>query len=92
MTLESKSNPERCLTVVMPCFNEIGTVERVLERVLASPCTEEVIVVDDGSTDGTREILEKVDHPRVRVLLPTAEPGQGRRAAAGIRRGPQPRS
>ena len=90
VTLDPKPTPEPCLSVVMPCFNEIGTIESVLERVLASPYTEEVVVVDDGSTDGTREVLAKVDDPRVRVLPPAAEPGQGRRAAPGVRRGHAP--
>ncbi len=83
MTLDSNPTPERCLTVVIPCFNEIGTVERVLDRVLASPYTEEVVVVDDGSTDGTREVLEKFDHPRVRVVFQLRNQGKG----AALRRG-----
>ena len=73
----------RCLSVVMPCFNEIGTVERVIDRVVASPYTEEIVVVDDGSTDGTREVLEKIDHPRVRVIFQARNQGKG----AALRRG-----
>jgi glycosyltransferase involved in cell wall biosynthesis len=67
----------------MPCFNEIGTVERVIERVLSSPLTQELIVVDDGSTDGTREVLEKIDHPRTRVVFQPQNRGKG----AALRRG-----
>ena len=47
--------PFPCLSVVIPCYNEAATVEVVIEQVLASPYTRELIVVDDGSTDGTRE-------------------------------------
>jgi glycosyltransferase involved in cell wall biosynthesis len=77
-----------CLSVVVPCFNEERTVEQVLERVLASPYTAEVLVVDDGSTDGTREVLAKlVDapdaDPRLRVLLQPENRGKG----AALRRG-----
>jgi glycosyltransferase involved in cell wall biosynthesis len=46
------------LSVVIPCFNEIGTIGQVLEAVKASPVKNcEIIIVDDCSTDGTRELL-----------------------------------
>ena len=61
----------------MPCFNERETVEVILKRVLDSPFTGEVLVVDDGSTDGTRELLTKIDEPRVRVLLQRRNSGKG---------------
>jgi 2-polyprenyl-3-methyl-5-hydroxy-6-metoxy-1,4-benzoquinol methylase len=74
---------QRCLSVVMPCFNEAATVAAVIDRVLASPYTGEVIVVDDGSTDGTTTILADVDDPRVRVLTQPRNQGKG----AALRRG-----
>lgn len=76
-------DPARCLSVVIPCFNEVATIQEVIDRVLASPCTREVIVVDDRSTDGTREILEKLDEPNVRVILQPVNRGKG----AALRRG-----
>ena len=76
-----------CLTVVIPCYNEVGTVQAVIDSVLASPWTAEVVVVDDGSTDGTRDVLAKVDgapgYDRVRVLLQDRNQGKG----AALRRG-----
>ncbi|NEO24890.1 glycosyltransferase family 2 protein [Moorena sp. SIO4A5] len=56
------------LSVIIPCFNEVNTIATVIEAVKASPVKEcEIIVVDDYSTDGTREILESsleshIDH------------------------------
>jgi glycosyltransferase involved in cell wall biosynthesis len=77
------SVPRSCLSVVIPCFNEQRTVGAVVDRVVDSPWVAEVIVVDDGSTDGTRELLEKIEHPRVRVLLQPQNMGKG----AALRRG-----
>ncbi len=79
----TERGPEPCLSVVVPCFNEEATVQQLLDRVLASPWTAEVVVVDDGSTDRTREILGAVDDPRVRVLLQPHNQGKG----AALRRG-----
>ena len=45
------------LSVVMPCYNERTTIEEIIRRVLAVPLRIELIVVDDGSKDGTRDIL-----------------------------------
>jgi glycosyltransferase involved in cell wall biosynthesis len=47
------------VSVVVPCFNERDTVCELIDRVLAVPVEKEVIVVDDCSTDGTREMLER---------------------------------
>ena len=71
------------LSVVMPCYNEIATIDEIVDRVLASPHTAELIIVDDGSTDGTRDTLAGFDDPRVRVLLQDVNQGKG----AAIRRG-----
>lgn len=52
----------RKLSIIIPCFNEKSTIEELLAKVLvADSCglTKEIIIVDDGSKDGTREILEK---------------------------------
>ena len=68
---------------MVPCFNEAATVGELLKRVLESPWVAEVIVVDDGSTDGTRDVLAAVADDRVRVLLQPHNLGKG----AALRRG-----
>jgi glycosyltransferase involved in cell wall biosynthesis len=67
------------VSVVIPCFNEAATILALVERVLAAPFDKEVIVVDDGSTDGTRAILEGqvATLPSVRVLLQERNRGKG---------------
>jgi glycosyltransferase involved in cell wall biosynthesis len=67
----------------MPCYNESATIGEIVKRVLASPHTAELLIVDDGSTDGTRDLLASFDDERVRVLLQPENQGKG----AAIRRG-----
>jgi len=67
----------RCLAVAVPCFNEAGTVSALVDRVLASPWCAEIIVVDDGSTDGTAKVLADIDDLRVRVLTHPVNRGKG---------------
>ncbi len=49
------------LSVIVPVYNETATIREVLKRVVQSPVTKEVIVVDDGSTDGTADLLKDLD-------------------------------
>lgn len=72
-----------CLSVVMPVFNEEATVSECLAAVLQRPEVAEVVIVDDASTDGTRDILALVDDPRVRVFHQRRNQGKG----AALRRG-----
>ena len=47
------------LTLVMPAFNEAKTIEETIKKVVSLNFVNQLVVVDDGSTDGTREILKK---------------------------------
>jgi glycosyltransferase involved in cell wall biosynthesis len=69
------------VSVVIPCFNECQTIDELIDRVLAVPVDKEVIVVDDYSTDGTREILQKRAHRRGDITLRLRERNSGKGAA-----------
>jgi len=72
------------LSVVMPAYNERDTIEEIIRRVLAVPLRIELIVVDDASTDGTREILQRLA-PALGFMLLTQPDNRGKGAA--LRRG-----
>jgi glycosyltransferase involved in cell wall biosynthesis len=76
--------PNPVLSVVMPVFNERNTIEEIIQRVLAVKMRIELIVVDDMSTDGTMEILERLQRERGFILL--RQPRNGGKGAA-LRRG-----
>lgn len=75
------------LTVVIPCYNEVNTVEKVLARVEAVGLADEIILVDDGSTDGTTDILKRLEaenRPHVRVLYHEKNKGKGAALVTGF--------
>jgi dolichol-phosphate mannosyltransferase len=75
----ARAQPELdLLTVIVPVYNEAGTVDRLLQRVLAVPCQKQIIVMDDGSTDQTPLILERWQaHQQVEILRHPHNRGKG---------------
>ncbi len=68
------------LTVIIPVLNEEKTLKEIISRVKATNLASEILVVDDGSTDGTKEILKGyASDPLVRVI--TSEKNEGKGAA-----------
>ncbi len=74
------------VSVVVPAYNEVATVERLLRRVAAVPMAKEVIVVDDGSTDGTRPLLAELQERGLidRLLLHERNRGKGAALRTGF--------
>ncbi|MGA4579409.1 glycosyltransferase family 2 protein [Limisphaera sp. VF-2] len=68
-----------CLAVIVPCYNEAGTIEEILRRILARPEVAEVVVVDDGSTDDSWQRLQTWSgrDPRLRLLRHPHNRGKG---------------
>lgn len=78
----------RKLSIIIPCYNESRTIEELLNRVVRAQLPNwerEILVVDDGSTDGTREILRSLDLP-LTLLFQEKNGGKGTAVRAGIAR------
>lgn len=75
------------LSIVIPCYNEKGSIHTIVEKVLAAPvANKEIIVVDDKSTDGTGEILDREIAPLVsRVIHHEVNQGKGGALRTGFR-------
>ena len=73
------------LSIVIPCFNEAATITQVIQRVRDSKLPCEIIVVDDGSTDGTREVLENLpSQSDLRVVFHERNQGKGAALRTGF--------
>lgn len=75
------------LSVIIPCYNEVTTIYEVLNRVEAVGLADEILIVDDGSTDGTREVLKTIEaeaRPNVHILYHSHNQGKGAALATGF--------
>lgn len=73
------------LSVIIPVYNEVESIETILKRVQSAKLAHEILVVDDGSKDGTREFLKKLDGKKgVRVILHEKNRGKGAAVRTGM--------
>ena len=73
------------LTVIIPVYNEAGTIAEIVQRVKSIGAAMEIVIVDDGSTDGTRTILQSFSpDPTIRVFLHDHNQGKGAAVRTGI--------
>ncbi|HLE51874.1 MAG TPA: glycosyltransferase family 2 protein [Anaerolineales bacterium] len=73
------------ISVIIPTFNEAKTIYEIIRRVQAENVADEILVVDDGSTDGTRQVMESLnDKDTVRMILHERNQGKGAAIRTGI--------
>ncbi len=72
------------LSILIPVFNEAGTVSAIVERVRAAPLQSEIVLVNDASCDGTHEIVERLASPDVRVIHHQFNSGKGAAIRTGL--------
>lgn len=75
------------VSVVIPCYNEIKTIEDIVERVESLGLVDEIVIVDDGSTDGTRELLREMkalNKEHLTILFHEENQGKGAALVTGF--------
>ena len=75
------------LSVIIPCYNEVDTIEPMLERVEEIGLADEIVIVDDGSKDGTRDLLREIEaqaHANVRIIYHDHNQGKGAALVTGF--------
>ncbi len=76
----------RQLSVIMPIYNEVGTLREIIHRVSDVPLVKEIVAVDDGSTDGSRELLHELSQsiPELRAIFHERNSGKGAALRTGF--------
>ncbi|MCX5696413.1 MAG: glycosyltransferase family 2 protein [Candidatus Omnitrophica bacterium] len=72
------------LSVIVPVYNESSTIRQILEKINSIPIDMEIIVVDDGSSDGTSRILHDIHYPNLKLIFHTSNRGKGAAFLTGL--------
>jgi glycosyltransferase involved in cell wall biosynthesis len=74
------------LSIIMPVYNERATIEEIIRRVTDTNVADEIIIVDDYSIDGTRDVLSEIErkHPQVQLIMHERNQGKGAAVRTGI--------
>ena len=73
------------LSIIIPVYNEVKNITEIVKRVQATKLASEIVIVDDGSRDGTRDLLQKMDgKKKVRVILHEKNQGKGAAVVTGM--------
>ncbi|MBI5700902.1 glycosyltransferase family 2 protein [Candidatus Saganbacteria bacterium] len=72
------------LSVIIPVYNEKNTIKTLIDRVVAVNLEKEIIIVDDYSTDGTRDIYPQIQGEDIRIILQEKNQGKGSAVSRGI--------
>ncbi len=74
------------LSIIIPAYNEVNFINDAIKRVQETPYEKEIIIVDDGSVDGTRDILKGLKDPNITVVLKEVNQGKGAALREGFAR------
>ena len=73
------------ISIIIPCYNEINTIEKIIDKILLQEkFNKEIIVIDDYSTDGSKNLLESIKHKYDRLIINSKNYGKGYSIKKGI--------
>lgn len=73
------------ISVIIPVYNEMQTIAEILNRIQAVGLASEIVIIDDGSSDGTREYIQTLTDPLFKVVLHQVNQGKGAAVVTGIK-------
>ncbi|MBT7102092.1 glycosyltransferase family 2 protein [archaeon] len=74
------------LSIIIPIYNEKTTIRKILEKIQTQEIPKEIIIIDDGSTDGTREIIQNINYPNIKKIFLKKNYGKSAAIRCGIKR------